>query len=106
MSESPLWSNMKSRKVSKLSSGSISDATDEQMVTPSSFNALKEIISSTHAPSTTSSEIETTKDLIKVKLHLPNEAPRKVQISADFNGWQAVEMFCDQQVWQVALPRT
>ena len=97
---------MKSRKVSKLSSSSISDATDEQMVTPSTYNSLKEIISSSRVPSTTSSEIETTKDLIKVKLHLPNEAPRKVQIYADFNGWQAVEMFCSQQVWQVALPRT
>ena len=97
---------MKSRKVSKLSSGSISDATGEQMVSPSTFNALKEIISSSRVPSTTSSEIETTKDLIKVKLHLPNEAPRNVQIYADFNGWQAVEMFCSQQVWQVALPRT
>lgn len=97
---------MKSRKVSKLSSSSISDATDEKMVTPSTYNALKEIISSSRVPSTTSSEIETTKDLIKVKLHLPNEAPRKVQIYADFNGWQAVEMFCSQQVWQVALPRT
>ena len=97
---------MTSRKVSKLSSGSISDATGEQMVYPSTFNVLKEIISSSRVPSTTSSEIETTKDLIKVKLHLPNEAPRNVQIYADFNGWQAVEMFCSQQVWQVALPRT
>ena len=75
------------------------------MVSGGSFNALKEMISSSYVASVTSSEIETTRDLIKVKLHLPNEAPRKVQIYADFNGWQAVEMFCEKQVWQVALPR-